>query len=130
MLNSVELRTPFLAVDLVRKLNSLPDSVKMRGGETKTLLRKLAARILPPEIAKGRKVGFTAPVASLVRNELKEEVMEFLGGPYLRRQGLFHEAYVARLLHEHFTGRHNHYKQIWVLFTLQKWLHGRKIQLP
>ena len=130
MLNSVELRTPFLAVDLVRKLNSLPDSVKMRGGETKTLLRRLAARILPQEIAKGRKVGFTAPVASLVRNELKEEVMEFLGGPYLRRQGLFHEPYVARLLHEHFTGRHNHYKQIWVLFTLQKWLHGRKIQLP
>ena len=76
-----------------------------------------------------RKFGF--PEAKYrQRNELKEEVMEFLGGPYLRRQGLFHEPYVARLLHEHFTGRHNHYKQIWVLFTLQKWLHGRKIQLP
>jgi asparagine synthase (glutamine-hydrolysing) len=130
MLHSVELRTPFLSVDLVRKLNSLPDSVKMRGGETKSILRRIALRVLPPEIARARKIGFTAPVASLIRNELKEEILEFLGGPYLRAQGIFREEYVARLLHEHFTNRHNHYKQIWALFMLQKWLHGQKAQMP
>ena len=130
MLQSVELRTPFLAVDLVRKLNSLPDSVKMRGGETKSILRRIALKVLPPEIAKAKKIGFTAPVASLIRNELKEEILEFLGGPYLRAQGVFREDYVARLLHEHFTNRHNHYKQIWALFMLQKWLHGQKVQSP
>ena len=130
MLHSVELRTPFLATELVRKLNSLPDAVKMRGGETKSILRRIAERVLPAEIAGARKVGFTAPVASLVRNELKEEILEYLGASYLRRQGLFREEYVARLLKEHFTNRHNHYKQIWALFMLQKWLHGRKVQLP
>jgi len=129
MLQSVELRTPFLAPDLVRKLNSLPDSVKMRGGETKSILRRIAHRVLPPEIARARKIGFTAPVASLIRNELKEEIREFLGGPHLRAQGLFNEDYVARLLHEHFTNRHNHYKQIWALFMLQKWLYGQGAQL-
>jgi asparagine synthase (glutamine-hydrolysing) len=130
MLHSVELRTPFLATDLVRKLNSLPDSIKMRRGETKSILRRIASRVLPPEIATGRKVGFTAPVASLIRNELREEILDFLGGPYLRRQGLFNEAYVARLLNEHLTHRHNHYKQIWALFMLQKWLYSRQVQLP
>ena len=129
MLQSVELRTPYLAPDLVRKLNSLPDSVKMRGGETKSILRRIAHRVLPPEIARARKIGFTAPVASLIRNELKEEIREFLGGPHLRAQGIFNEDYVARLLHEHFTNRHNHYKQIWALFMLQKWLYGHKAQL-
>jgi asparagine synthase (glutamine-hydrolysing) len=97
MLHSVELRTPFLATELVRKVNSLPDSVKMRGGETKSILRRIATGLLPPEISRGRKMGFTAPVASLIRNELKEEILEFLGGPYLRRQGLFREEYVTRL---------------------------------
>jgi asparagine synthase (glutamine-hydrolysing) len=129
MLHSVELRTPFLATDLVRKLNSLPDSVKMRGRETKSILRRIALQVLPPGIARAKKVGFTAPVASLIRNELKEEILEFLGGPYLRAQGIFREDYVARLLHEHFTNRHNHYKQIWALFMLQKWLHSHKVQL-
>lgn len=129
MLQSVELRTPYLAVDLVRRLNALPDSVKMRGGETKSILRRIARRVLPPEIARARKVGFTAPVAALIRGELREEVEEFLGAAYLRPQGIFNEDYVARLLHEHFTGRHNHYKQIWALFMLQKWLHGQRAQM-
>jgi asparagine synthase (glutamine-hydrolysing) len=130
MLHSVELRTPFLAPDLVRKLNGLPDSAKMRGGETKTILRRIARRVLPPEIARGRKVGFTAPIASLVRNELGEEIREYLGAAYLRRQGLFREDTVGRIVDEHFAGRHNHYKQIWVLYVLQKWLHAHGALVP
>jgi len=77
-----------------------------------------------------KKVGFTAPVASLIRGKLKEEVMEFLGAPYLRKQRLFNEPFVAKLLDEHFTNRHNRYKQIWALFMLQKWLHARGIDSP
>jgi asparagine synthase (glutamine-hydrolysing) len=127
MLNSVELRTPFLAPNLVRKLNELPDSVKMRGGETKTLLRAIARKVLPADVTRRTKMGFTAPVAALVAGELKAEVQELLGPDYIRRQGLFREDYVSRLLSEHFTNRHNHYKQIWVLYMLQRWLHARGI---
>ncbi|HSD00463.1 MAG TPA: asparagine synthase (glutamine-hydrolyzing) [Casimicrobiaceae bacterium] len=129
MQNSVELRTPFLATDLVRKLNSLPDSIKMRGGTMKSLLRSIARKTLPPEIARRRKMGFTSPVAALIRGPLKQEVMEYLGEGYLRRQGLFREAYVAGLLDDHFANRHNRYKQIWILFMLQKWLHARGLNL-
>jgi asparagine synthase (glutamine-hydrolysing) len=78
--------------------------------------------VLPPGIAKRRKIGFTAPVASLIRGPLKEEIMEYLGAPYLCRQRLFREEFVTRLLHDHFSNRHNRYKQIWTLFMLQKWL--------
>jgi len=85
--------------------------------------------VLPGEIARGRKVGFTAPVASLIRNELREEIREYLGAPRLRAQGLFRDDYVARLLDDHLTGQHNHYKQIWVLYMLQKWLHVHKAAL-
>ena len=127
MLNSVELRTPFLAPNLVRRLNGLPDSVKMRGAETKTLLRAIARKILPAGVARRAKMGFTAPVAALVAGELKAEVLELLGPAYIGRQGLFRNDYVSRLLAEHFTNRHNHYKQIWVLYMLQKWLHSRGI---
>jgi asparagine synthase (glutamine-hydrolysing) len=129
MLHSVELRTPFLAPELVAMLNRLPDSVKMRGSETKSILRRIAHKVLPAEIARGRKVGFTAPVASLIRNELREEICDYLGGRHLTAQGLFRGDYVARLLDDHLTGRHNHYKQIWVLYMLQKWLDVHKAKL-
>ena len=49
MLNSVELRTPFLAVELVHSLNALPDAVKMHGRETKSLLRRIGQRYLPKD---------------------------------------------------------------------------------
>jgi asparagine synthase (glutamine-hydrolysing) len=130
MLNSVELRTPYLAPGLARLANDLPDAAKMRGGETKSLLRAIARKLLPAGIVDRPKIGFTAPVASLIAGELKPEILEFLGPAYLRRQGLFREGYVARLLAEHFANRHNHYKQIWVLFMLQKWLHARGIVSP
>jgi len=74
-------------------------------------------------------MGFTSPVAGLIRGPLKEEVMEYLGEGYLRRQGLFRESYVAGLLDDHFSNRHNRYKQIWILFMLQKWLHARDLNL-
>jgi asparagine synthase (glutamine-hydrolysing) len=128
MQHSVELRTPFLAPDLVRMLNALPDAVKMRGHETKSLLRAIARSVLPPGIAARGKMGFTAPVAALIGGELRAEIQHYLGPAYLRRQGLFREGYVARLLAEHFANRHNHYKQIWVLYMLQKWLHARGLQ--
>ena len=99
----------------------------MRGAETKTLLRAIARKVLPAAVARRAKMGFTAPVATLVAGELKAEVLELLGPAYIRRQGLFREDYVSRLLAEHFTNRHNHYKQIWVLYMLQKWLHSRGI---
>jgi len=125
MLCSVELRTPFLAPSLVRLVNALPDSVKMRRGETKSLLRGLARRLLPAGIADRPKIGFTAPVASLISNELRAEISEVLSPTRVRRRGLFREAYVSRLLAEHFARRHNHYKPIWVLFMLEKWLDAR-----
>jgi asparagine synthase (glutamine-hydrolysing) len=130
MLNSVELRTPFLATDLVRMVNGLPDALKMRGGETKSLLRRIARGSLPRGVARRRKMGFTSPVASLIAGELKDEILTFLGPAFIRRQGLFSEDFVGRLLSEHFTGRHNHYKPIWVLFMLQKWLYARGIDPP
>jgi asparagine synthase (glutamine-hydrolysing) len=125
MLNSVELRTPFLAPPLVRFVNGLPDAVKMRGGETKSLLRSLGRKLLPPGIAGRAKIGFTAPVASLISDELRPEIVECLSPERVRRRGLFREAYVSRLLAEHFARRHNHYKPIWVLFMLEKWLDAR-----
>ena len=126
MLNSVELRTPFLAPDLAVYVNALPDRMKMRNGQTKALLRTLARGRLPTEILKRPKIGFTSPVATLDQGPLADEVREYLGPGRLRREGLFNPSYVARILDEHFTNRHNHYKQIWVLFMLQKWIsaHG------
>lgn len=62
MLHSLEVRAPFLDIELVDFLRRLPASMKLRGGTTKWILRKAAANVLPPSILTRRKQGFALPV--------------------------------------------------------------------
>ena len=62
MLHSLEVRAPFLDIELVDFARRLPASSKLRGGQTKWLLKQLAERLLPREIVHRRKQGFALPV--------------------------------------------------------------------
>ncbi len=62
MLNSLEVRAPFLDSDLVEFVRHLPADMKLRGSTTKYLLRKVAAPLLPAEILTRSKQGFAVPI--------------------------------------------------------------------
>jgi len=62
MLNSLEVRAPFLDIDVVDFLRRLPVDMKLRGGTTKYLLRRCAETLLPRSIIERRKQGFALPV--------------------------------------------------------------------
>ena len=62
MLHSLEVRAPFLDIDLVDFLRRLPSDMKLRGGTTKWILRQAARPLLPAGILTRRKQGFALPV--------------------------------------------------------------------
>lgn len=62
MLHSLEVRAPFLDIELVDFLRRLPTEMKLRGGTTKWILRKAARALLPESILRRRKQGFALPV--------------------------------------------------------------------
>lgn len=62
MLHSLEVRAPFLDIELVDFARRLPSSLKLRGGQTKWLLKEVAATLLPHDIVHRRKQGFALPV--------------------------------------------------------------------
>jgi asparagine synthase (glutamine-hydrolysing) len=68
MLNSLEVRAPFLDCDLVDFLRRLPSDMKLRGSTTKYLLRKVAAPWLPAEILTRGKQGFAVPIGQWFRD--------------------------------------------------------------
>lgn len=61
MLNSLEVRAPFLDRDVVDFARRLPASVKLRGGTTKWILRQVAAPLVPERVIKRPKQGFAVP---------------------------------------------------------------------
>jgi len=62
MLHSLEVRAPFLDIELVDFLRRLPADMKLRGGTSKWILRKAAHALLPADILTRRKQGFALPV--------------------------------------------------------------------
>lgn len=63
MANSIEARVPFLDPQLVEFVYRLPIDQKLKGGQTKIVLRQAVADIVPPWVLARRKQGFGAPVA-------------------------------------------------------------------
>lgn len=63
MAASVEARVPFTHLPLTRLVNSLPHSVRLFGGETKPLLKKIAEKYLPKELTRRRKTGLVLPLS-------------------------------------------------------------------
>jgi asparagine synthase (glutamine-hydrolysing) len=126
---SLEVRAPFLDVELVELLARVPSRLKLRRLDTKHLLKRAMGDVLPPGIATRAKKGFGIPVAAWFKGELREALQDELSPERIRRQGLFEPAEVNRLVSEHLSGRRDHRKPLWTLFVFQlwhrRWLEGR-----
>jgi asparagine synthase (glutamine-hydrolysing) len=62
MANSLEVRTPFLDVDLFQASLEIPDELLIRKGEGKYLIRKIMENDLPKEVFTHKKTGFNMPL--------------------------------------------------------------------
>ena len=118
---SLEVRAPFLDVELSEFLSRVPSRLKLRRLDTKHLLKRAMGDVLPPGIANRPKKGFGIPVAAWFKGELREALQDELSPERIRRQGLFEPAEVNRLVSEHLSGRRDHRKPLWTLFVFQLW---------
>ncbi|MCB8820192.1 asparagine synthase (glutamine-hydrolyzing) [Microvirga rosea] len=67
MMNSLEIRAPFLHSGLADYVARLPAHTKFRNGTTKWILKEALKEVLPSEILERRKKGFGIPVAQWLR---------------------------------------------------------------
>jgi asparagine synthase (glutamine-hydrolysing) len=122
MTHSLEARVPFLDEVVAELALALPTSLKVRGLAKKRLLRATAATILPPQVTRGRKRGFSIPAAAWLRRELEPFARDVLAADRVRRQGFFHPEVVTRLLEDHAAGRQDLSRQLWGLIGFSLWL--------
>lgn len=113
---ALECRVPFLDVDLVQFLMSLPGRRKVDAMRGKKLHRQLARTALPHELVGRKKKGFLVPTNRWFRESRKHWDMLLAGGG--RFSTIFDTAEVKRILRAHEQGR-NLEKQIMMLLTSQ-----------
>jgi asparagine synthase (glutamine-hydrolysing) len=68
MLHSLEVRAPFLDIELVDFLRRLPADMKLRGGTSKYVLRRAARPLLPAQVLARGKQGFGVPIGQWFRD--------------------------------------------------------------
>jgi asparagine synthase (glutamine-hydrolysing) len=121
MANSLEARSPFLDHKVIEFAASLPEGMKMRGVETKALLKKVASRLVPREVVYRRKMGFGVPVGQWFRGEMKDFVKSVLLSERSLARGIARTDIVKRYVSEHTSGERDHAFQIWTLLMLELW---------
>ncbi|HEX8054054.1 MAG TPA: asparagine synthase (glutamine-hydrolyzing) [Thermoleophilaceae bacterium] len=121
MAHSLEARVPFLDTALADFALALPRRMRVRGLQKKRLLRKAVAPLVPREIHRGRKRGFSIPAAAWLRGELEPFAREVLSPDTVRSQGFFDPATVTAILDRHVSGREDLSRQLWGLMSFGLW---------
>ena len=100
---------------------ALPVAARVRGFAKKRLLRRALAPLLPREILRGPKQGFSIPLAAWLRGPLEPFAREVLSPATLARQGCLDPATVGSLLDDHCSGREDLSRQLWGLMAFTLW---------
>jgi asparagine synthase (glutamine-hydrolysing) len=101
----VEVRVPFLDLDLVEFAASIPLGLKQRGSEGKWILKKAMEPYLPHEVIYRPKTGFGAPIRQWMQHDLREFLGDLLSTDSLQRRGLFDPDAVHRLIENNDAGK-------------------------
>ncbi|MCW5970255.1 MAG: asparagine synthase (glutamine-hydrolyzing) [Blastocatellales bacterium] len=121
MANSLEARSPFLDHEVMELAARLPVGMKLRGRESKYILKRAFGDLLPRENVERRKMGFGAPVSEWFRGEMKDLLRDALLSEQSRRRGYFDERAVRRRFGDHVERRADHGFALWNLLMLELW---------
>ena len=120
MAASVESRVPFLDQELVEFTAKMPTKMKLRGKDTKWILREAMKGILPEEILSREKMGFPVPVGSWLRNEFRHLIEEFVLSKRALSRGIFDADLIRRIVRKHNSGE-NHDMRLLFLLNFEIW---------
>ena len=129
MAHALEVRVPFLDRELVELAFRIPSEFKVTHNKPKVLLKRIAARHVPPECIYRPKEGFSIPIKNWLGMQLRPLMEELLDIKKIEQEGLFRASTIDQLKQEHLSGVANHSHILWSLMVFQawrkRWLEGR-----
>jgi asparagine synthase (glutamine-hydrolysing) len=121
MAANLEVRVPFLNVEMLELAARMPPDLKLRGLKRKYILKRAAEKLLPREVVWRKKAGFGAPIRSWLRGPLRPMVDDLLSVDAVRQRGLFQPQEVRRIIDANLSGREDYNLQVFQLLNLELW---------
>ncbi|MFN0141760.1 MAG: asparagine synthase (glutamine-hydrolyzing) [Pyrinomonadaceae bacterium] len=122
MAANLEVRVPFLNVELVEMAATMPPELKLHGLKRKYILKRAAEKLLPHDVVWRKKAGFGAPIRAWLRGPLKPMVDDLLSESRITQRGLFDPAEVHRIITRNASGREDLNLQVFQLLVLELWM--------
>ena len=115
MKEGVEVRVPFLDLDLVNFSSQIPIKYKQNGIQGKWILKKAMEPFLPKEIIYRPKTGFGVPIRKWIKDELKDWISDNLSYAKINSRGLFNPKAVRSLID---ANQNDLVDASWTIFSL------------
>ena len=121
MLNSLEIRSPFVDYRLVEYGFRIPGNLKVGLLDGKKILKEAFAEELPRSIQQRPKGGFGIPIGEWFRTDLKPLLEEVLSRERLQRRGLFNPEVVHKMIELHLQRKRDYSWELWNLLVFEVW---------
>lgn len=121
MAANLEVRVPFLNVELVELVARMPPELKIKGFERKYILKRAAESLLPKTVVYRPKAGFSAPIRSWLHGALKPMINDLLSAETIKKRGLFDPTEVRKIVAANDAGREDYNHQVFQLLTFELW---------
>jgi asparagine synthase (glutamine-hydrolysing) len=126
MATSLETRTPFLNHKLIEYAWRIPQSLKLKNGISKWILREILKKYLPKKLIDRKKKGFGIPIDSWLRGPLRDWAESLLNKTRLDREGYLNSDKILIKWKEHLSGKMNWQYHLWDVLMFQAWLEKNK----
>jgi asparagine synthase (glutamine-hydrolysing) len=121
MVVGVEVRVPFLDLDLVELAASIPDQYQQKGRIGKWVLKKAMEPYLPHDVIYRPKTGFGAPLRRWIKYDLRDLISDLLSVQSIQSRGLFNADSVYQLIADNQSGRRDAAYTIFSLLCIEIW---------
>ena len=120
MAHGLEARVPYLDHPLAETTAGFTPEVLLQNRQTKAVLRDIAAKLLPREIADRRQHGFLVPLAGWFKGDFASYAASLLSPETVKKRNLLEPMQVQNILAQYQkTGEGS--RMIWSLVLLELW---------
>ena len=118
---SLETRVPFLDPGVLAVSARVPETMKIRKGKGKWILRQILYRYVPPELIERPKTGFGIPVGDWLRGPLRPWAEDLLSEAILQGEGNLNPDPIRRCWAEHLSGQRDWTHRLWIVLMFMAW---------
>lgn len=118
---SLEARVPFLDLDLMKLVESIPSKYKINGTTQKYLLKKAVSEWIPKEIINRKKIGFTTPLDDWFQSNLRKDIEERLLSEGSACRKYFNINVIRKMLNAHFEKKEDYKRALFSFLTFEIW---------